>query len=64
MPFSVQFPRIFALERDKQASVAMKWGASSFDASFRRQVRDGAECQQWSDMLSMLDTVTLSSSID
>ncbi|GJU53281.1 RNA-directed DNA polymerase, eukaryota [Tanacetum coccineum] len=64
VPFSVRFPRIYALEKDKLASVAAKWGASSFDASFRRQVRDGAECQQWSDMLSLLGTVTLSSSIN
>ncbi|GKA50704.1 RNA-directed DNA polymerase, eukaryota [Tanacetum coccineum] len=64
VPFSVRFPRIYALERDNLAFVAAKWGASSFDASFRRQVRDGAECQQWSDMLSLLGTVTLSSSID
>nr|GEV77930.1 RNA-directed DNA polymerase, eukaryota [Tanacetum cinerariifolium] len=39
----------------KEVSVAAKYGASSLDDSFRRQVRDGAESQQWSDMLSMLE---------
>nr|GEW77117.1 RNA-directed DNA polymerase, eukaryota, reverse transcriptase zinc-binding domain protein [Tanacetum cinerariifolium] len=42
LPLSVRFPRMFALERDKQIFVAAKWGASSFDASFRRQIRDGS----------------------
>ncbi|GKE63485.1 RNA-directed DNA polymerase, eukaryota [Tanacetum coccineum] len=64
VPFSVRFPRIYALERDKYASVAAKWGAPSFDNSFRRQARDGAECEQWSVLLSVLGTVTISSSND
>ncbi|GJS04028.1 RNA-directed DNA polymerase, eukaryota [Tanacetum coccineum] len=64
MPFCVRFPRIYALETDKFASVAEKWEAPSFDSSFRRHARDGAEREQWLDMLSMLGTVTLSSSID
>ncbi|GKE62828.1 RNA-directed DNA polymerase, eukaryota [Tanacetum coccineum] len=63
-PFSIRFPRIFALETDKLASVAVKWEAPSFGHSFRRQARDGVEREQWLDLLSMLDTVTLSSSID
>ncbi|GJY70046.1 RNA-directed DNA polymerase, eukaryota [Tanacetum coccineum] len=37
--------------------------APSFGHSFRRQARDGVEREQWLDLLSMLDTVTLSSSI-
>ncbi|GKC02423.1 RNA-directed DNA polymerase, eukaryota [Tanacetum coccineum] len=64
MPLCVRFPRIFALETIKEVSVAVKWGASSLDDSFRRQVQDDAESQQWSDMLSMLGTTTLSSSSD
>ncbi|GJS03117.1 putative RNA-directed DNA polymerase, eukaryota, reverse transcriptase zinc-binding domain protein [Tanacetum coccineum] len=63
-PFSIRFPRLFALETDKLASVAVKWEAPSFGHSFRRQARDGVEREQWLDLLSMLDTVTLSSSID
>ncbi|GKF76615.1 hypothetical protein Tco_0229085, partial [Tanacetum coccineum] len=63
-PFSVRFPRIFALETIKDISVASKWNASSFDASFRWLVRDGAENHQWLEMILMLDTVILSSSRD
>ncbi|GKB96689.1 RNA-directed DNA polymerase, eukaryota [Tanacetum coccineum] len=63
-PLSVRFPRIFALETIKDISVASKWNASSFDASFRRLVRDEAENHQWLEMILMLDTVILSSSGD
>ncbi|GJR03674.1 hypothetical protein Tco_0526658 [Tanacetum coccineum] len=45
-PLCVQFPRLFALELDKEIVVANKMGASSVSASFRRDVRDGAERQQ------------------
>nr|GEY52079.1 RNA-directed DNA polymerase, eukaryota [Tanacetum cinerariifolium] len=53
-PLSVRFPRLFALDSDKQVSVASKWVASRFNASFRREIRDGVERQQWTDMLSIL----------
>nr|GEX49530.1 RNA-directed DNA polymerase, eukaryota [Tanacetum cinerariifolium] len=48
----------------KEASVAAKFGDPSLDDSFRRQVRDGSERQQWLDLESMLDAVSLSSSSD
>nr|GEW47712.1 RNA-directed DNA polymerase, eukaryota [Tanacetum cinerariifolium] len=54
LPLSIRFPRIYALERIKEVSVAVKWGASSFDESFRRQVRD--------DIRSYLDDLFLPSS--
>ncbi|GJX58902.1 RNA-directed DNA polymerase, eukaryota, partial [Tanacetum coccineum] len=63
-PLCVRFPRIYALESDKCASVAEKWDAPSFSSSFRRHVRDGIESEQWQDLLSMLDTVILSASND
>ncbi|GJT09776.1 RNA-directed DNA polymerase, eukaryota [Tanacetum coccineum] len=63
-PFRVRFPRLFILEMDKTKSVAAKWDDPSFCSSFRRPVRDGIEKEQWLEMLSMLDTVMLSSSID
>nr|GEV56981.1 RNA-directed DNA polymerase, eukaryota, reverse transcriptase zinc-binding domain protein [Tanacetum cinerariifolium] len=63
-PLYVRFPRLFALESVKDISVAVKWGAPSLDASFRRRARDGAESNQWSEYCSMLDSVTLSSSPD
>ncbi|GKA67564.1 hypothetical protein Tco_0767481, partial [Tanacetum coccineum] len=52
-PLCVQFPRLFALELDKEIVVANKMGASSVSASFRRDVRDGAERQQWDDLSSI-----------
>nr|GEX52610.1 RNA-directed DNA polymerase, eukaryota, reverse transcriptase zinc-binding domain protein [Tanacetum cinerariifolium] len=63
-PFYVRFPRIFALETYKPVSVAAKWEALSFEFSFRRHVRDGVETEQWIDLLSLINTVSLSSSND
>nr|GFC23580.1 RNA-directed DNA polymerase, eukaryota, reverse transcriptase zinc-binding domain protein [Tanacetum cinerariifolium] len=63
-PLSVRFPRLFALDSDKQVSVASKWAASGFNASFRCEIRDGVERQQWTDMLSILGTVILSPSFN
>ncbi|GKA20408.1 RNA-directed DNA polymerase, eukaryota [Tanacetum coccineum] len=63
-PLCVQFPRLFALELDKEIVVANKMGASSVSASFRRDVRDGAERQQWDVLTSIMNSVVLSSSKD
>ncbi|GJU35812.1 RNA-directed DNA polymerase, eukaryota [Tanacetum coccineum] len=60
----LRFPRLFTLETDKEATVAAKLGASSFDVSFRRAVRDGAERHQWADFHSLSGSVSLSSSKD
>nr|GEV07363.1 RNA-directed DNA polymerase, eukaryota [Tanacetum cinerariifolium] len=64
IPLCVRFPRIFALELVQGSSVAAKWEAISFDASFRRHIRNGAERHQWLELLSLLDSVVLSSSVD
>nr|GEZ27851.1 RNA-directed DNA polymerase, eukaryota, reverse transcriptase zinc-binding domain protein [Tanacetum cinerariifolium] len=40
-PLRVRFPRLFALEMDKETMVASKLGSSSVDASFRRSVHRG-----------------------
>ncbi|GKD64948.1 RNA-directed DNA polymerase, eukaryota, partial [Tanacetum coccineum] len=64
VPLSIHFPRLFALENSKDISVADKWNASDLKASFRRDVRNGAELQQWLEMVSVLDSVSLSSSAD
>ncbi|GKE25097.1 RNA-directed DNA polymerase, eukaryota, partial [Tanacetum coccineum] len=58
------FPRLFALEMDKEVLVAVKLGASSVADSFRRGVRDGTERQQWSDLSSLVAPVSISSSKD
>ncbi|GJX62020.1 RNA-directed DNA polymerase, eukaryota [Tanacetum coccineum] len=64
LPLCVRFPRLFALEEDKEVSVASKLGSSSVDSSFRRLIRDGIERQQWSDLSSLLESVILSPSKD
>nr|GEY55408.1 RNA-directed DNA polymerase, eukaryota [Tanacetum cinerariifolium] len=64
LPLNVWFPRLYALELDRDIRVAVKWSAPSFDASFRRHVRDGVERNQLSAFLHMLGTITLSSSPD
>nr|GEV21871.1 RNA-directed DNA polymerase, eukaryota [Tanacetum cinerariifolium] len=56
------YPRLFALERDKEIHVAVKL-ASLID-SFRRPVRGGVELQQLTDLVSLMDSVVLCSSHD
>nr|GEZ14461.1 RNA-directed DNA polymerase, eukaryota [Tanacetum cinerariifolium] len=56
------FPRLFALETDIDISVAAK--LHSIVASFRRSVRGGVEDHQLHQLVSMLDYVILSTSID
>ncbi|GKC44383.1 RNA-directed DNA polymerase, eukaryota, partial [Tanacetum coccineum] len=56
-------PRLFALELDKEASVAIKLN-SPVDISFRRNVRGGLEQQQIVVLNSMLEPVSLSNSCD
>ncbi|PWA85961.1 reverse transcriptase domain, Reverse transcriptase zinc-binding domain protein [Artemisia annua] len=59
-----RFPRVFALESAKEVLVVDKMGVPSFCTSFRRQIRDGAENQQWTDLISTLDPIRLSPSSD
>nr|GEX98375.1 RNA-directed DNA polymerase, eukaryota, reverse transcriptase zinc-binding domain protein [Tanacetum cinerariifolium] len=62
-PLRVLCSRLFALESDKDALVVVKMVAP-VDHSFRRTVRDGLEQQQMSDMVSLLESVSLSTSQD
>nr|GEX17677.1 RNA-directed DNA polymerase, eukaryota, reverse transcriptase zinc-binding domain protein [Tanacetum cinerariifolium] len=48
-PLCIRFPRIFALENNKVVSIAS-----------RRQVWDGAESQQWTELLALYNSVSLS----
>ncbi|GKE23199.1 RNA-directed DNA polymerase, eukaryota [Tanacetum coccineum] len=57
------FPRLFALELDKEISVAGKMKAV-LDHSFRRHVRDGSKNQQLVNLYSLLESVSLSQSHD
>ncbi|GJZ10125.1 RNA-directed DNA polymerase, eukaryota [Tanacetum coccineum] len=56
------FPRMFALEADKQSTVAAK--IAQVDGSFRRPVRSGLEQDQFNELVSYIDSVSLSSSQD
>nr|GEX70430.1 RNA-directed DNA polymerase, eukaryota [Tanacetum cinerariifolium] len=57
------FPRMFALEMDKQITVAAKMVAR-VDASFRRPVPGGIEHDQLNELRSCIDSVSLSFSHD
>ncbi|GJS17853.1 RNA-directed DNA polymerase, eukaryota [Tanacetum coccineum] len=63
IPFRKAFPRLFALEMNQQVSVKDKM-AAVFESSFRRSVRGGVEKDQLSVLADILDTVSLSSSLD
>ncbi|GKB49337.1 RNA-directed DNA polymerase, eukaryota, partial [Tanacetum coccineum] len=63
-PLSIRFPRDRQRSLDKEVSVSVKMGANSIVDSFRRPIRDGVERQQWGDLSSILDTISLSSAND
>nr|GFB29935.1 RNA-directed DNA polymerase, eukaryota, reverse transcriptase zinc-binding domain protein [Tanacetum cinerariifolium] len=63
VPLRVKFPRLFALDLNKQASVAVKLSAP-IDVSFRRNARGGLEEHLLADLTSLIDSVTLSNSGD
>ncbi|GJY35762.1 hypothetical protein Tco_0421140 [Tanacetum coccineum] len=55
IPFCVKYPRLFALELDKQVSVESKL-LSSMESSFRRNVRGGIEQHMLRELTSTLET--------
>nr|GEU53737.1 RNA-directed DNA polymerase, eukaryota, reverse transcriptase zinc-binding domain protein [Tanacetum cinerariifolium] len=63
IPLRDKFPRLFALELEKEASVAVKLNAPT-EISFRRNARGGLEQHLMADMNSMLDSVVLLNSSD
>nr|GEU48832.1 RNA-directed DNA polymerase, eukaryota [Tanacetum cinerariifolium] len=56
---SCVFPRLFALEEDKDCNVASKV-LGDIDHSFRRAIRGGVESLQFEQLREMLDTIILS----
>ncbi|GJZ18722.1 RNA-directed DNA polymerase, eukaryota [Tanacetum coccineum] len=58
-----KFPRLYALDINKECTVADKMVAS-FTSSFRREVRGGAESLQLTQILDLLGTVILSNMED
>nr|GEX65062.1 RNA-directed DNA polymerase, eukaryota [Tanacetum cinerariifolium] len=59
----IEFPRLFALELDKDISVVGKMN-SQVTQSFRREPRGGIELQQLTDLATLLDSVILNNSKD
>nr|GEU50532.1 RNA-directed DNA polymerase, eukaryota [Tanacetum cinerariifolium] len=57
-PVCTRFLRIFALKSNKVVSIASK--RSDLTATFRRQVWDGVENQQWTELLALYNLVSFS----
>nr|GFC34698.1 RNA-directed DNA polymerase, eukaryota, reverse transcriptase zinc-binding domain protein [Tanacetum cinerariifolium] len=53
------FPRLYALELHKHATVRMKLMAPSLDNSFRRRVRSGPEESQFNSLLEIVQVINL-----
>nr|GEV70490.1 hypothetical protein [Tanacetum cinerariifolium] len=62
-PLCEMFPLMYALELEKQITVANKL-AMQMDSSFRRTVRGGIELSQFNDLVSLIGSISLSSSSD
>ncbi|GKD42953.1 RNA-directed DNA polymerase, eukaryota [Tanacetum coccineum] len=60
---SCVFPRLFALDEDKDCNVASKFHGP-VELSIRRAIRGGVESSQFSQLREMLDTVILSNMED
>ncbi|GJS35303.1 RNA-directed DNA polymerase, eukaryota, reverse transcriptase zinc-binding domain protein [Tanacetum coccineum] len=63
-PLKLSFPRLYALECDKEVSVAAKLIDSSLTGSFRRNPRGGIEEEQYLLLVEKVASVILSNSND
>ncbi|PWA78971.1 RNA-directed DNA polymerase, eukaryota, Reverse transcriptase zinc-binding domain protein [Artemisia annua] len=63
-PLKMCFPRVFALELNKNISVAHKKEQGTTVISFRRAPRSGIEATQWEEIKQIIDSVCLSSMED
>ncbi|GKC78858.1 hypothetical protein Tco_1129632, partial [Tanacetum coccineum] len=59
VPFNELFPRLYALENNKECSVAVKM-QGEIDSSFRRHVRGGVETQQLENIQDLVRSKVLS----
>lgn len=57
-PFEDRFPRLFALELDKECMVYDRRPSSSWIWNWRREIRSGSEYEQLTDMLQLLPNET------
>ncbi|PWA70767.1 RNA-directed DNA polymerase, eukaryota, Reverse transcriptase zinc-binding domain protein [Artemisia annua] len=62
--FRSKFNRIYALEDQKNVSVAEKMAQLGWTTSFRRLPRGGVEASQWEELAAILGSVVLSSAVD
>ncbi|GKB94355.1 RNA-directed DNA polymerase, eukaryota [Tanacetum coccineum] len=58
------FPRVYALELDKNISVSSKLKASSLVTTFRRNARSGIEQTQFDSMAEIMKTISLVPRVD
>nr|GEX38304.1 RNA-directed DNA polymerase, eukaryota, reverse transcriptase zinc-binding domain protein [Tanacetum cinerariifolium] len=63
-PFINSFPKLFALECNKNATVADKLHDISMSHSFRRSPRGGVEEEQYRSLVDKVNSVVLSNSSD
>ncbi|GKC13990.1 hypothetical protein Tco_1010772 [Tanacetum coccineum] len=59
LDFKTTFPRIYALESDKNITVADKISNSSLEESFRRSPRSGIEQEQYLKLIASVEDVVL-----
>ncbi|GKD06469.1 RNA-directed DNA polymerase, eukaryota, reverse transcriptase zinc-binding domain protein, partial [Tanacetum coccineum] len=64
MPFKQRYPRLYALELDKNINVATKFAQTSLVSSFRREPRSGMEASQLVDLLAQMEEVALGDMTD
>nr|GEV71324.1 RNA-directed DNA polymerase, eukaryota [Tanacetum cinerariifolium] len=62
--FKTSFPRIYALESDKNLTVADKMAHNDFAFSLRRQPRDGVEMEQFRALSIVIEGVLLHDMVD
>ncbi|GJW07864.1 RNA-directed DNA polymerase, eukaryota, reverse transcriptase zinc-binding domain protein [Tanacetum coccineum] len=55
----IRFPRVYALERCKDITVASKFKHPSLESSFRRRPRGGVEQEQFQNLLMLMNDVSL-----
>ena len=63
-PLKVLFPRVYALDGNKQCVVAQRLNCSDWSTEFRRMPRGGAEESQFTALLEAIRDVRLSDASD
>ncbi|GJY06599.1 RNA-directed DNA polymerase, eukaryota [Tanacetum coccineum] len=64
LPFKIQYPRVYALDTDKNCLIANRISLTDWSGILRRNPRGGAEQSQFDAILSAIENVTLSDKSD